>query len=128
MKKFVFVFITTILIITGGWLIVKEIQKKELLTENAPLIEKYLKYNYEGIKSVTFSEVKVNPTGVPHIIGYVNNDKDTYFSAGIYNEKFDGDIGVSNIPMTDNNLEFGAKSVSDIEKEEKTNKTIIKTT
>lgn len=119
MKKFVFVFITTILIITGGWLIVKEIQKKELLTENAPLIEKYLKYNYEGIKSVTFSEVKVNPTGVPHIIGYVNNDKDTYFSAGIYNEKFDGDIGVSNIPMTDNNLEFGAKSVSDIEKEEK---------
>lgn len=93
--------------------------KKELLTENAPLIEKYLKYNYEGIKSVTFSEVKVNPTGVPHIIGYVNNDKDTYFSAGIYNEKFDGDIGVSNIPMTDNNLEFGAKSVSDIEKEEK---------
>ncbi|WP_366533619.1 DUF1433 domain-containing protein (plasmid) [Carnobacterium maltaromaticum] len=119
MKKFLFVFITTILIITGGWLIVKEIQKKELLTENAPLIEKYLKYNYEGIKSVTFSEVKVNPTGVPHIIGYVNNDKDTYFSAGIYNEKFDGDIGVSNIPMTDNNLEFGAKSVSDIEKEEK---------
>lgn len=119
MKKFLFVFITTILIITGGWLIVKEIQKKELLTENAPLIEKYLKYNYEGIKSVTFSEVKVNPTGVPHIIGYVNNDKDTYFSAGIYNEKFDGDIGVSNIPMTDINLEFGAKSVSDIEKEEK---------
>ncbi|WP_317912503.1 DUF1433 domain-containing protein [Carnobacterium maltaromaticum] len=119
MKKFLFVFITTILIITGGWLIVKEIQKKELLTENAPLIEKYLKYNYEGIKSVTFSEVKVNPTGIPHIIGYVNNDKDTYFSAGIYNEKFDGDIGVSNIPMTDNNLEFGAKSVSDIEKEEK---------
>lgn len=28
MKKFLFVFITTILIITGGWLIVKEIQKK----------------------------------------------------------------------------------------------------
>ena len=36
----------------------------------------------------------------------------------IYNEKFEGDIGTSNISVTDENFNNGPKNVSDIEKEE----------
>lgn len=118
MKK-TFIIITILLfIITGGWLILKAIQETKLLQTEKPRIEKYLKYNYENIESVSFTEVKTNPTGVQHIIGYVNNDKETYFNAGIYNNNFEGDIVTQNLRETDENVKNGAKNVSDIEKEE----------
>lgn len=96
----------------------KAIQETKLLQTEKPRIEKYLKYNYENIESVSFTEVKTNPTGVQHIIGYVNNDKETYFNAGIYNNNFEGDIVTQNLRETDENVKNGAKNVSDIEKEE----------
>lgn len=122
MKKYVIIILITTIIITGGWFILKEIQKKNFLKEEAPRIEKYLKYNYENIKSVTFTEVKVYPTGVPHIIGYVNDDKSTYFNAGIYNSHFEQSLSTKNISETDAAFNNGAKSVSEIENEEKITK------
>jgi len=118
MKKTFTIIIILLFIITGGWLILKAVQETKFLNEEKPRIEKYLKYNYENIETVTFTEVKIHPTGVPHIIGYVNGDESTYFDAGIYNKHFEGDISTSNISMTDDNFDNGAKNVSDIEKEE----------
>lgn len=91
--------ILLLLTITGGALIVKqEVTKKEnaaleadkkLMAEEKPRIEKYLVYNYENIKSVTLTKVDHNPTGIPHILGYVNGDKELSFDAGIYDEHFE---------------------------------------
>lgn len=117
MKK-IFIVIILLFIITIGLLILKVIQETKLLQEAKPRIEKYLKYNYKNIESVSFIDVKTNPTGVQHIIGYVNNDKETYFNVGIYNNKFEGDIVTHNLRETDENIKNGAKNISDIEKEE----------
>lgn len=89
MKKTFIITMILLIIITGGWLIMNENKKKDLLTSESPRIEKYLKYNYENIKSVTFTKVVVTPMGVPHIQGYVNNNEDMSFNAGIYEKHFE---------------------------------------
>lgn len=121
MKKTFIIILILFFIITGGWLILKAIQETKLLQEEKPSIEKYLKYNYKNIKTVTLTEVKTHPTGVPHIIGYVNNDDTMTFDAGIYNDHFEGSlssIGDTPLTRTDKTVKYGFKNVADIEKEE----------
>ncbi|MGX7418261.1 DUF1433 domain-containing protein [Carnobacterium gallinarum] len=96
----------------------KEIKKNEMMSTESPRIEKYLKYNYEGIETITFEKVIVSPMGIPSINGYVNDDKEKTFSADIYDQHFEGDIITSNLTETDENFKNGAKNVSDIEKDE----------
>nr|WP_246369343.1 DUF1433 domain-containing protein [Listeria rustica] len=115
--------------ITGGVLFVKhEINKREeareeadnkLIAEEKPRIEKYLKYNYENIDSVTVTEVVHNPTGIPHIMGYVNGDKKLSFDAGVYDERFEGALDATgdSFPYT-KDLNHNMVSVSEIEKRE----------
>lgn len=115
--------------ITGGVLFVKhEIHKQEVVKEEAndkliaeekPRIEKYLKYNYENIDSVTITGVDVNPTGIPHIMGYVNGDKKLAFDAGIYGEHFETALNVDgeSFPYA-KSLEHDMVPVSEIEKRE----------
>lgn len=121
MKK-TFIIITILLfIITGGWLFLKSIQETKFLNEEKPRIEKYLKYNYENIETVTLTKVVVTPMGVPHIEGFVNNNPDMNFDAGIYDKHFEQALSsTGDIPLTrtDEATENGEKSVSDIEKEE----------
>ncbi|MGX7419180.1 DUF1433 domain-containing protein [Carnobacterium gallinarum] len=98
----------------------KSIQEKELMETEKPRIEKYLKYNYQNIKTVTLTEVIVNPTGVPHIQGYVNDNKEMSFDAGIYDEHFEGALNVTGdgpLHRTRYAVENGIKNVSDIEEE-----------
>lgn len=118
MKKKILIALLIILSITGGWLLMKENQKKDLLNMESPRIEKYLKYNYKDIKSVTFTDVSNNPTGVPHIKGYVNNDKKQYFDVGIYSEKFDAGLNFLGDKKPDYKNEGVTKTVTEIEKEE----------
>lgn len=128
MKKISIIITILFLIITGGWLILKAIQETKLLQEEKPSIEKYLKYNYENIETVTLTEVKVNPTGVPHILGYVNNNTAMTFDAGIYNDHFEGDLSsIGEIPLkqTNKTVKYGFKNVADIEKEEAEQQTKI---
>lgn len=115
--------------ITGGVLFVKhEIHKREVVQETAddkliaeekPRIEKYLKYNYENIDTVTITHVKYNPTGIPHLRGYVNGDKELAFDAGIYDEHFETALNITSddFPNTkDPNQD--TLTVSEIEKRE----------
>ena len=44
MKKTFIITMILLIIITGGWLIMNENKKKDLLTSESPRIEKYLKY------------------------------------------------------------------------------------
>jgi len=121
MKK-TFIMITSVfLIITGGWLILKAIQETNFLQTEKPRIEKYLKYNYENIETVTFEKVTKSSMGVPHIEGYVNNNKDMSFDAGVYDKHFEAALdSTGDVPLTrtDYAIKFGDKSVSEIEKEE----------
>ncbi|KGL38141.1 DUF1433 domain-containing protein [Listeria sp. SHR_NRA_18] len=117
-------------IIAGSFLFVKaEIDERKLareeaieklIAEESPRVEKYLKYNYENIDSVTITGVDVNPTGIPHIMGYVNGDKKLSFDAGVYDEHYEGALIISgeSFPYT-KSLNQDVLSVSEIEEIEK---------
>src|SRR5699024_650904 len=89
-------------------------------------IIKYLKYNYKGIDSVTLTGVKINPTGIPHIEGYINDDKEISFDAGIYDEHFEAALNFDfdrNKPEYRNgDNQVRNTTVSEIEKEEREQK------
>lgn len=118
-KLFIFLVITISIVIIGGKILNKEKYKQQLIDEEGPRIEKYLKYNYKGIKEVTFTEVKINPTGIPHIKGYVNNDKKMTFSAGIYDEHYTASLSWNNDEKAPQaKFEDKNRTVPEIEKEE----------
>ena len=82
-------------------------------------VEKYIRYNIQDVKSITFIEHKISPMGIPSI-GYINDDKDLWFDASIsttenFEDKFSrsGELGKL--------IKDPEKSVSEIEKEEKKN-------
>jgi len=120
MKKKKFIIILGILFITlGGVQLKKELDKKQLLKTEGPRIEKYLKYNYKNITTVHFTDVIINPTGIPHIKGYINNDKELKFNAGIYDKHYEASLSWFNdntAPKRYNDLKN--KTVTEIEKEE----------
>ncbi|PJN49599.1 hypothetical protein BAWEI_62220 [Bacillus mycoides] len=81
-------------------------------------IEKYIHYNVKDVKSITFIEHKISPMGVPHINGYINDDKELWFDASIGNtENFED--GFSRTGELGKLIKDPEKSVSEIEKEEK---------
>ena len=85
-------------------------------------VEKYIHYNVKNVKSIKFTEHKVNPMGIPYIKGYINDDKELWFNASISTTKdFENKFGCSG-ELYDNYMKKPAKSVSEIEKEEKEKK------
>ncbi|MBC1228593.1 DUF1433 domain-containing protein [Listeria booriae] len=130
MKKWILytsIILLLLIIITGGWLFVNHQQKEKAIDtiakEEQPRIEKYIRYNYNDIESVHFTDITINPTGIPHVEGYVNNDKDAWFDAGIYDKHFEVALSQSGKLLMMLKPEFeaegAAKSVSEIEAEEK---------
>lgn len=120
-KKLILVLIILFLV-TGSRYIMKKIEESKIMSEEKPRIEKFLKYNYEGIESVTLTDIIINATGVPHVKGYVNGDKNLSFDAGLYEEHFNYAL---NFKKDDNPKEkFDSpekeKTVLEIEKEEET--------
>ncbi|AFQ24721.1 hypothetical protein BTF1_02490 [Bacillus thuringiensis HD-789] len=84
-------------------------------------IEKYIHYNIENVESITLSDHSVSPMGVPSVEGYINNDKELWFDASISTtDKFEDKFGCSG--ELDKMIKKPAKSVSEIEKEEKEKK------
>ncbi|SFJ31076.1 Protein of unknown function [Bacillus sp. 71mf] len=95
----------------------KEKEEKFWKTQEAR-VEKYIRYN---VKSITFTKREVTPMGIPHINGYINNDKKLWFVASISTTKdFENKFGCSG--ELDELSKHPAKSVSEIEKEEKEKK------
>ncbi|MDT0050174.1 DUF1433 domain-containing protein [Listeria cossartiae subsp. cayugensis] len=70
------------------------IANETLLKEESPRIEKYLKYNYNNIENVTFTKADFTGMGTPYIEGYINGDKDLYFTTSIYNNHFEKNVGM----------------------------------
>lgn len=95
--------------------------KKEILKREGPRVEKFMKYNFEGIKKITIKSLEETPMGGYFLNGYINDDKDLDFSADI-GTKFEKNISYSEelIPKKkDSNGVEILKDIEDIEEEEK---------
>ncbi|MFF1990691.1 DUF1433 domain-containing protein [Bacillus mycoides] len=124
MKKIMILIVSVVMLIAGGYFTMEYLKQKEkeekFWNEQKERVEKYI-YNIKDVKSITFTENKISPIGVPHIKGYINNNKELDFIASIsttenFEDKFtrSGKLGKL--------IKDPEKSVSEIEKEEKKKK------
>ncbi|PET20191.1 hypothetical protein CN513_09205 [Bacillus cereus] len=120
MKKAMILVISAVILIAGGYFTMEYLKQKEeeFWKVQEARVEKYIHYNIKDVKSITFTENKISPMGVPHIKGYINNNKELDFTASIsttenFEDKFtrSGKLGKL--------IKNPEKSVSEIEKEEK---------
>ncbi|PGB14120.1 DUF1433 domain-containing protein [Bacillus toyonensis] len=125
MKKVMILVVSAIVLIAGGYFTMEYLKQKEIEEKfwkvQEERVEKYIRYNIQDVKSITFTEHKVNPMGIPYIKGYINDDKELWFNASIsttenFEDKFSrsGELGKL--------IKDPEKSVSEIEKEEKEKK------
>ncbi|MCP1122688.1 DUF1433 domain-containing protein [Bacillus sp. 3103sda1] len=126
MKKNIILFISVMLIIAGAYFTIEYFKQKEIEEQfwkrQEARVTKYIHYNIKDVKSITFTEHKVNPMGVPSINGYINDDKELSFNASIIDSKdYEKDFSCSG-KLYDNYVKKPEKSVSAIEKEEKEKK------
>lgn len=78
-----------------------------------------MKHNVKKYKTIHFSKIEKNPMDGYDISGYVNNDKDNSFTAGVRsteNFQFEGDI-TSSAKLEEKYIK-NIKSVSQIKKEQ----------
>ena len=62
-------------------------KRRTILESTRGTVEKYIYYNIEDVKSITFIEKGVSPMGVPKLKGYINNNKELDFIASISTTK-----------------------------------------
>ncbi|WP_044796013.1 DUF1433 domain-containing protein [Bacillus cereus] len=122
MKKVMILVVSAVVLIAGGYFTMEYLKQKEKEEEfwkvQEARVEKYIHYNIKDVKSITFTENKISPMGVPHIKGYINNNKELDFIASISTtENFEDKFTRSG--ELDEMIKKPAKSVSEIEKEEK---------
>ncbi|PGU03309.1 hypothetical protein COD21_27270 [Bacillus cereus] len=124
MKKAMILVISAVILIAGGYFTMEYLKQKEKEEEEEfwkvqeARVEKYIHYNIEDVKSITFTKNDVSPMGVPSVEGYINNDKELWFDASISTtDKFEDKFGCSG--ELDKMIKKPAKSVSEIEEEEK---------
>ncbi|AZV64977.1 DUF1433 domain-containing protein [Bacillus cereus] len=122
MKKVMILVVSAVVIIAGGYFTMEYLKQKEkeekFWKAQEARVEKYIHYNIQDVKSITFKEHSVSPMGVPSVEGYINNDKELWFDASISTtDKFEDKFGCSG--ELDKMIKKPAKSVSEIEKEEK---------
>ncbi|QWH81883.1 DUF1433 domain-containing protein [Bacillus mycoides] len=127
MKKVLILVVSVVMLIAGGYFTMEYLKQKEkeekFWNEQKERVEKYIHYNIKDVKSITFTENKISPMGVPRIKGYINNNKELDFIASIsttenFEDKFtrSGKLGKL--------IKNPEKSVSEIQKEEKKNKRV----
>ncbi|EEL62026.1 DUF1433 domain-containing protein [Bacillus cereus] len=125
MKKVMILIVSAVVIIAGGYFTMEYLNQKEkeekFWNEQKERVEKYIHYNIKDVKSIKFTKNDVSPMGVPSVEGYINNDKELWFDASISTtDKFEDKFGCSG--ELDKMIKKPAKSVSEIEKEEKEKK------
>ena len=122
MKKKLVIVLSIICIIAGGYFTMEYLKQKEeeekFWKVQEARVEKYIRYNIQDVKSITFTEKSVSPMGVPRLKGYINNNKELDFIARISTtENFEGQFTRSG--KLGKLIKDPEKSVSEIEKEEK---------
>ncbi|OKO52409.1 hypothetical protein ABH17_007585 [Bacillus toyonensis] len=127
MKKVMILVVSAVMLIAGGYFTIEYLKQKEkeekFWNEQTDRVEKYIHYNIKDVKSITFTENKISPMGVPHIKGYINHNKELDFIASIStNENFEDKFTRSG--KLGKLIKNPEKSVSEIEKEEKENKRV----
>ncbi|MDM5190971.1 DUF1433 domain-containing protein [Bacillus sp. DX4.1] len=125
MKKVMIWFVSAMVIIAGGCFTMEYLKQKEKEEKfwkvQEARVEKYIHYNIQDVKSITFIEHKISPMGVPHIKGYINDNRELWFDAGLDdNDTFERKLGRSG--ELGKLIKKPEKSVSEIEKEEKEKK------
>ncbi|RGP55803.1 DUF1433 domain-containing protein [Bacillus thuringiensis] len=125
MKKVMILIVSAVILIAGGYFTMEYLNQKEkeekFWNEQKERVEKYIHYNIKDVKSIKFTKNDVSPMGVPSVEGYINNDKELWFDASISTtDKFEDKFGCSG--ELDKMIKKPAKSVSEIEKEEKEKK------
>ncbi|HDR8169061.1 TPA: DUF1433 domain-containing protein [Bacillus thuringiensis] len=125
MKKKTVIILSIICIIAGGYFTMEYLKQKEeeekFWKVQEARVEKYIRYNIQDVKSITFTEKSVSPMGVPRLKGYINNNKELDFIARISTtENFEGQFTRSG--KLGKLIKDPEKSVSEIEKEEKEKK------
>ncbi|HDR3890907.1 TPA: DUF1433 domain-containing protein [Bacillus cereus] len=122
MKKVMILVVSVVMLIAGGHFTMEYLKKKEKEEKfwkvQEARIEKYIRYNIEDVKSITFTKKDVSPMGVPYLEGHINHNKELDFIASISTtENFEDDFTRSG--ELGKLIKKPAKSVSKIEKEEK---------
>ncbi|MED1059926.1 DUF1433 domain-containing protein [Bacillus mycoides] len=125
MKKIMISVITVMVIIAGGYFTMEYLKQKEkeekFWKAQEARVEKYIHYNIQDVKLITFKEHSVSPMGVPRLKGYINNNEELDFIAYISTtENFEDDFTRSR--ELGKLIKDPEKSVSEIEKEEKAKK------
>ncbi|MGH1093239.1 DUF1433 domain-containing protein [Bacillus mycoides] len=123
MKKVMILVVSAIVLIAGGYFTMEYLKQKEkeekFWKDQETRIEKYIHYNIQDVKSITFTKHDISPMGVPSVEGYINDDKELWFDASISTtDNFEDKFGCSG-ELYDNYVKKPEKSVSEIEKEEK---------
>ncbi|MED1093838.1 DUF1433 domain-containing protein [Bacillus paramycoides] len=122
MKKVIILVVSAVVLIAGGYFTMEYLKQKEkeekFWKAQEVRVEKYIRYNIQDVKSITFIEHKISPMGVPHIKGYINDNRELWFDAGLDdNDIFDRKLGCSG--ELGKLIKKPEKSVSEIEKEER---------
>ncbi|PGR99547.1 MULTISPECIES: DUF1433 domain-containing protein [Bacillus] len=125
MKKIIIWFVSAVVLIAGGYFTMEYLKQKEkeekFWKAQETRVEKYIHYNIQDVKSITFKEHSVSPMGVPRLKGYINNNEKLDFMAYISTtENFEDDFTRSG--ELGKLIKDPEKSVSEIEKEEKEKK------
>ncbi|MBJ7997895.1 DUF1433 domain-containing protein [Bacillus mycoides] len=123
MRKVMILVVSAVMLIAGGYFTMEYLKKKEkeekFWKDQETRIEKYIHYNIQDVKSITFTKHDISPMGVPSVEGYINDDKELWFDASISTtDNFEDKFGCSG-ELYDNYVKKPEKSVSEIEKEEK---------
>ncbi|KLA29091.1 DUF1433 domain-containing protein [Bacillus cereus] len=125
MKKKLAIILSIICIIAGGYFTMEYLKHKEIEEKfwkaQEVRVEKYIHYNIQDVKSITFTERETSPMGIPRLKGYINNNQQLDFVARIsttenFEDKFDCSAELGKL------IKDPEKSVSEIEKEEKEKK------
>ncbi|PGC62025.1 DUF1433 domain-containing protein, partial [Bacillus toyonensis] len=71
MKKVMILVVSVVVLIAGGYFTMEYLKQKEeeekFWKVQEVRVEKYIRYNIQDVKSITFTEHKVNPMGIPYI-------------------------------------------------------------
>src|SRR5699024_6131732 len=82
MKKKLLIVLSFIVLIIGGYFLLNEFKKKQIVDEAQGKAEEYLKENYDDIESVqvTPDNYHFDPMGGLSVGGHINNNDELYFN------------------------------------------------
>ena len=126
-KNIIICVVIILLAVIAGGMYMREQKVKDAKAEETafwekqkPRIELYFRYNYNDVKTFTYTGTGQNPMGIS-IKGYINDNPEYEFSADIIDgkEEFNGTVSVSKELRNDLAKQSTHKNVDEILEEQK---------